>query len=96
MGFKVFAVNHDSKTPVFKDWQFSATDDVTLIEKGWKPEHNVGIFTGSFKDGALLVVDVDNKKAKCGDDTVFMLELEGFEFPQTFEVVTPTGGRHLF
>lgn len=96
MGFKIFAVNPGAKTPVFKRWQDSATSNADLIAKGWNEDYNIGVLTGEFNGGALLVVDVDNKGDKRGDDTVFMLDMEGFDFPPTFEVLTPTGGRHLF
>ena len=39
---------------------------------------------------------MDVKKGKRGDLSLFQLELEGFELPETFTVSTPSGGRHLF
>ena len=58
---------------------------------------NIGIRCGKFGDDRhLTVIDVDNKNGKCGDDTLAMLEMEGFEIPEDYVVLTPTGGRHIY
>lgn len=97
-GFHLFPLQHLSKLPRLKSWQMLATRNAGTIEK-WSrkyPGCGFGIFTGKFRDdAALLVVDVDNKNAKHGDNTIIALELAGREFPPTLENVTPTGGRHL-
>jgi hypothetical protein len=60
-------------------------------------DRNIGISTTRFGDNsALLVVDIDNKGDKHGDDTIRALELESLVLPSTRSTVTPTGGRHLF
>lgn len=96
--FKLFPIVPGAKSPPkMRGWQEWATDDLGLITT-WMdlhPDDNWGIFTGRFCSGALLVVDVDNKADKRGDDEILRLELEGLEFPRTFEQATPTGGRHL-
>ncbi len=98
-GFFVFPLLPGKKTPGlgmhFKDQATRDPDQVTRLFQGG--DWNIGIYTGKFGDGqALLVVDVDNKGEKRGDDEVLRLELEGFDLPRTFTVATPTGGRHLF
>lgn len=104
MGFFVFPLVEGGKTPLIDGFPTKATRDPAQIRRWWtcpvlgvEQEHNIGIYTGRFGDGkALVVVDVDNKHGKRGDDALLELELEGYELAPTLEVVTPTGGRHLF
>lgn len=99
-GFWVFRIVENGKTPKYKGWQIEATRDPEEIEELWSGKDvnaNVGAFTSKFGDDgkALLVVDVDNKNGKCGDDTLFDLDMSGSPFPATYENITPTGGRHV-
>lgn len=98
-GFYVFPLLPGKKTPP-KGMHFKAlaTRDPAQITAWWaERDWNIGIFTGRFAEGeALLVVDVDNKGDKHGDEEVLRLELEGWELPGTLTCHTPTGGRHLF
>lgn len=96
-GFWIFPLKAKGKTPAHKGWQDEATRNPDTI-KAWFSSHayNVGIFTSRFGDDkALIVVDVDNKGDKKGDEHILRLELEGRDFPTTFTQSTPTGGRHL-
>lgn len=98
--FYVFPLAPNTKDqPLFKGWQELATHDENQIREWWTkwPNANIGIYTGKFNGGheALLVIDVDNKGDKKGDETLLKLELEGFEFPTTAMQITPTGGKHL-
>ncbi len=97
-GFSVFPCIPNGKLPVIQDFPNRATRDPKQIAKWWKndPERNIGISTSCFgEDQALVVVDVDVKGGKRGDQTLLGLELDGCDFPGTFEQATPTGGRHL-
>ena len=96
-GFYLFPLVPDGKTPAIKEWQNYATRDKDQIRKWFAdPAKNAGIFTGKFGDDeALIVVDVDIKNSKNGEESMLMLELEGKEFPATLEQVTASGGRHL-
>lgn len=100
LGFYVFPVVAGKKAPPrMKMWQQYASHDRDQIAGLWanNPDDNIGISTSRFSnDEALIVVDIDNKGDKHGDETVLRLELEGRDLPVTFTVVTPTGGRHLF
>ncbi|SOD41367.1 bifunctional DNA primase/polymerase [Nitrosovibrio sp. Nv4] len=98
MGFHIFPLLSDRKTPPkgmhFKE---SATRSVTALV-GWfdNTDANIGIFTEKFGDDkALIVVDVDVKDGKNGEQTLLKLELEGFELPETLAQRTANGGRHL-
>lgn len=97
-GFYLFPCIPNGKTPAIKAWPAQASRDAHKIERWARkyPGCNWGIFTGKFgDDGALLVVDVDNKGGKHGDVSVLSLEMGGCDFPRTMESATPTGGRHL-
>jgi bifunctional DNA primase/polymerase-like protein/uncharacterized protein DUF5906 len=102
-GFWVFPLISNSKLPAVDDFTNRATRDPERIRAwwvdpvfGWENDLNIGIATSKFGDNeALLVIDVDNKGDKKGDDEIFRLEIEGRDCPPTFEQQTPTGGRHL-
>lgn len=96
-GFYVFPLKPNSKLPAITDWpDLASRDETWLRDKLTGTKANLGIATGKFGDGqALVVVDIDNKKGKNGDATIFQLEMDGCEFPPTMEQTTPSGGRHL-
>lgn len=102
-GFHVFPLIENSKLPLIAKWQDRATRDPEIIRTwwvdpvtGWEQSHNIGICTTRFySDKALVVVDVDNKGDKKGDDEILRLEIEGNAFPHTLTQWTPSGGSHL-
>ncbi len=96
-GFHVFPCEENGKLPVIKDFPNRATRDTDQITKWFDgTNRNIGISTSRFGDSqALVVVDVDVKGDKHGDETVLQLELSGSEFPVTLEQSTPSGGRHM-
>jgi hypothetical protein len=98
-GFYVFPLEPNGKKPAIGDWPSQSSRDAQTID-GWftkNPNYNIGIYTGRFGDGdqALIVIDVDNKNGKNGDEAVVALELDGNELPATLEQSTPSGGRHM-
>lgn len=98
-GFFVFPLVPNTKRPAIADFATQATRDLDKIGAWWgsNSNFNVGIYTGRFngEGESLLGLDVDVKGAKNGNDTMLELELQGWEFPQTFSQSTPSGGRHL-
>jgi hypothetical protein len=102
-GFHVFPLIPGSKLPLIEDFVNQATTDKNKIKKWWldpvmelEQPYNIGISTTKWgTDGALVVVDVDNKGKKKGDSVLFELEMQGKELDRTFTQLTPTGGRHL-
>ncbi len=102
-GFYVFPLQVNGKLPAIDDFPNRATKDPEQIRKWWVDPvlelvqpYNVGISTTRYNGTqALVVVDVDNKGKKKGDEEVLKLELEGFDFIETVTQKTPTGGRHL-
>lgn len=97
-GFHVFPIAPNRKAPpLIVDFPNKATRHPEIITKWWKlyPNANIGISTSRFGDNeALVVVDVDNKDGKNGNEEVVKLEIEGKEFPKTFTQKTPAGGHH--
>lgn len=102
--FHVFPLVPGSKLPQIDDYPNRATRDPEQIRRWWTcpvmgtlQDFNIAISTTRYQDdNALLVVDVDNKGDKHGDDTIDRLKAEGLVLPDTRETRTPTGGRHLF
>lgn len=91
-GFKVFPLTPgEKKPPLVAAWQNVATSDAKQIEEWWSrwPDANVGIHC----DG-LLVIDVDPKKG--GYESLAKLEQEINGLDVTYEVETPSGGRHIY
>ncbi|MFD4477373.1 bifunctional DNA primase/polymerase [Streptomyces sp. NPDC058471] len=78
-----------------------ATTDPDLITAAWTAQpYNIGIATGP---AGLLVVDLDvvkadePKGAPDGAESLLALcERAGRELPPTYQVRTPSGGRHLY
>lgn len=102
-GFHVFPLVQNSKLPAVENYPEVATRDPDQIRRWWidpvlhlEQPFNIGISTTRFGEtGSLLVIDVDNKGSKRGDESLLDLELQGFDFPKTYTQTTPTGGRHL-
>lgn len=104
MGFRVFPLDPRSKMPALKGYTAVASADSEKAKLFWRKcpilgvelQYNIGISTTRLADGRKLVVlDVDNKNGRSGDDDLLQLELEGKNLPDTYEQLTPTGGRHL-
>ena len=98
-GFWVFRIAENGKKPRYTGWQAEATRDPEQIKKLWSGRDrasNIGAYTSKFGDDkALIVVDVDNKGDKSGDDTMFKLDMGDYPFPTTAENTTASGGRHV-
>ena len=105
-GFYVFPLESNSKIPVIDAWQKKASRDPEQIKRWWTDpvmetelDRNIGIFTGKyslsknyFSEGALLVIDVDVKTDRNGEDTLKQLTQDVGE---PLVALTASGGRHL-
>lgn len=79
---------------MFNDWTNINRADVPTVERWWAstPNANVGILTG-VKSG-LFVFDIDPKNG--GNDTYSDLLAKHGQMPDTWEVITGSGGRHCY
>lgn len=76
-----------------------ATMDPETVRKWWTFDHpaaNIGIRTG--QSNGLVVIDIDNHpdQDRDGEGTIRNLEAKYGPLPQTIEVLTGSGGRHLY
>src|SRR5581483_10956940 len=106
-GWFVFPLVPGGKTPVLRDWENRATADRRQIFRWWAGDrdNNIGVATGR---SGLLGIDLDDGRgqeppprfagARNGREALAMLAAElGAEVPtNTFEVLTPGGGSHLY
>lgn len=107
-GFRVFPLSPNKRLPAIKEWPDHATTDVEQVKTWWSKRDpkesfknappltakgakcNIGIATGQ----GLIVIDVDIKKGKKGDQSLKRLIAEGL--PQTHTVQSTSGGIHLY
>ncbi len=94
-GYAVFPLSPGEKIPLkdsagFKD----ATTDKERITQWWQanPDANIGMPTGAQTN--TWVLDIDAQKD--GENTLHALEAKYGKVPDTVEVLTPHGGRHLW
>lgn len=97
MGFKVFPLRENAKTPLFRGKaQEQGTTDLNQIRDIWtqRPNANIGIATG---DG-LTVIDVDTITAHGvdGENSMLVYQVDYGFINETLEVTTPTGGKHYY
>ncbi len=85
-GWWIFPCKPNGKQPLTRHGFYDAQDDV----RHWPENANVGIACGH---SGLLVVDMDVKN---GVDGITAFETWAGEWPDTFEVETPSGGVHLY
>lgn len=81
---------YKEKTPLLPNGFKGATRDLNIIDEWWTkwPDALVGYWTGS---SGLFVIDLDNKKGKCGEHELDSRELDYYS-PVTYK--TPNGGIH--
>lgn len=89
LGYKIFPVKPNDKSPLTQHGFKDATTDVNILEAWWLrwPKANVGLYTGG-----LLVVDID------GPTHPWLKDNKQMELLATCTVmsITPRGGRHYF
>ncbi|MBP2642504.1 MAG: hypothetical protein H6Q67_391 [Firmicutes bacterium] len=82
------------KQPLIKGWPNEATTDEARIRRWLKkwPSANIGIKTG--EESGLVVLDVDPKNG--GNESLQELIDDYSPLPDTVEVLTGGGGRHIY
>jgi hypothetical protein len=96
-GCNVFPCKAGEKLPAIMAWPKHATNDTAKVRQWSKrfPGCNWGVAADRFKDGALLILDIDHRVAKDGEASLVALTAEHGPLPPTFEVTSPNG-RHLY
>ena len=80
-------------------WPYAATSDPTTIRtwfEGQFKDCGLGIATGEFRNRYLIVIDIDDREQFSGSDTLADLEELNGKLPETVEVITGSGGRHIY
>lgn len=102
-GWRVVPIIPGQKRPPLGQWTDVATCDPDRIRQWWGgryADHGVGIVCGwnAERTACLFVVDVDegHTDGVSGGDTLAELEAAHGALPATMEVVTGSGGRHLY
>ncbi len=92
--YKRAACQHPGKHPRITGGFLNATTDLEKIAYwfGMWPESNIGIATGVAS--GIVVIDIDPRNG--GHDTVLALADEGKTFARTAQVLTQSGGFHLY
>lgn len=94
-GWSVIPFVPKSKRPMVRWRQFQRTRASPDTLRKWFSDHpdaNLGIVTGRLS--GLIVIDIDPKFG--GDDSLAELEQRHGPLPDTVEVLTGGGGRHLY
>ena len=91
LNYKVFPLDVKSKSKqILSSWKQESSDDVNQVTKWFEnTNYNYGVVTGN----GLLVIDIDNKNGKSGNNSIKNYLLE---FPKTLTVRTPNKGFHLY
>lgn len=93
-GYRVFPLAPGSKKPP-RDfhWKRAATVIPAEVKKLWfaYPGANIGVATGN----GMLVIDVDVKGGRSGDESLALLDALGLD-GDSFRVSTPSGGTHIY
>jgi len=95
-GWRVVPVPPKAKHPSITAWQTEGSTDVERIKHWWgaSSDFGIGIVTGA--ESGLVVLDVDEHGHVRGSDTLADLEATYERLPDTLEVLTGGGGRHLY
>lgn len=95
-GWRVVPIGQGQKHPDLPAWQDAATTDPATITRWYleRPGRGVGVATGDAS--GVFVLDVDIAEGKAGDETLAELERTYGTLPDTSEVITGSGGRHLY
>ncbi len=96
---RVIPIKQGEKRPPMQGWQNAATSDPVTIRtwfEGQFKDCGLGIATGEFRNRYLVVIDIDDRPEFSGSDTLKDLEQLHGELPNTVEVITGSGGRHIY
>lgn len=92
----IFPCSPEKKSPLVNGGFNAATVEESKIREWWQqfPNAMVGMPTGDITD--IFVLDVDEHGKVSGNTSLAELETKHGTLPETLEVLTPGGGRHLY
>jgi hypothetical protein len=96
---RVIPIKQGEKRPPMQGWQNAATTNPATIRQWFEGQFKdcgLGIATGEFRDRYLVVIDIDDRETYKGSDTLNDLEQLHGKLPDTVEVITGSGGRHIY
>lgn len=91
-GRKIFPCRPDSKFPATEHGFHDASSDLAQIDKWWDAEPEYNIAWQPQQEG-LCCIDIDGAD---GETSFEDLQIEQGFLPDTYEITTPRGGRHLY
>ena len=94
LGFQFVRLRRNSKQPASNGWK-TRNESLRRIER-W--QGNLGILCGTqLKDGRrLLVIDIDAKNGRDGNQSLAKLEAKYGSLPPTADALTASGTKHLY
>ncbi len=99
LGLGIIPVPKGEKGPVQTGWPEIATSDPRQIEAWWNedPEQNIGFVAGPKSHGIFAIdLDVDDDTGEDGLGVLRKWERDHTPLPETWRVITPRGGAHLY
>ncbi|MDC0966382.1 phage/plasmid primase, P4 family [Alphaproteobacteria bacterium] len=99
LGLSVFPCNpgyidpNKTKKPLVSGGFKAATTDIEIVSTWWDkfPDAAIGVPTGHVS--GIVAIDIDVREDKNGENS---LAQTGYVFDSSWQVKTPTGGRHIF
>ena len=96
LGWRVFPVREDGRTPMIKGGCHAATADPAEIRRLWAERPGVNLALACGPESGVFVLDVDRHGDQDGFQSLAVLEDEFGQLPQTWRQATPNHGEHLF
>ena len=97
-GLPIIPIVPYGKRPIPKDWTHAGTTDEQQIIAWWSetPTANIGLLTGAPSGLDVVDVDIKHHEGKYGDESLEALKHDLGDLPDTWEVITWSGGRHIY
>lgn len=86
----------DVKVPFLVGWQEKASSNILEIAQLWERYAGSGIGIATGKDSGVIVLDIDNHNGVDGQASLDLAQRKLGELPKTKEVITGSGGRHMY
>src|SRR3982751_6542409 len=94
-GFPVFPCKRNAKVPATEHGFKDASTDPNRI-RAWARDNPGCNWALPTEAAGLVVLDVDIRPGKAGDESLRVLEERYGRLPDTWQVLTPSGGMHFY